>query len=181
MWAIVKKGVIGKKFNRPKAYTDENGTQHPVSIFTAWSKEELAALDIYKVEKITTSYDSRTQRSGGESYRFDTAAGVVYLENTVTDLPVEQVKEKYIRQWNDQAFNLLKDSDWKIIREIEWANGLPAGKDIKWLRSAIRLHVNTIEAGMEACTTIQEVRDYLDILPEWPKLEDYVPLQEEDI
>lgn len=174
-WAKVENGQIVKQFRTAKPYTDPvSGVQHPSTIFRLWSKEELNAIGIYEIEKVSSPYDSRTQRKGGTVIRYDSENNKVIETESISNIPVEDVKKKYIDQWKQQAFNLLQQTDWQIIRESEGV-GRTANQDVKWWRNEIRLHNNTIEAGLEACTTLEQISAYLNIIPEWPKLEDYVP------
>ena len=49
MWAQVKDGSVEKIIAHPKSMVDENGVQHPRSIFSMWTKEEKIAIGIYDV------------------------------------------------------------------------------------------------------------------------------------
>ena len=40
MWALVKDGSVCEIIAHPKSIVDENGVQHPRSIFSIWTKEE---------------------------------------------------------------------------------------------------------------------------------------------
>lgn len=174
MWAKVENNQIIQTFNRPKALTMPNGVQHPISIFKLWSEDELKAIGIYKIQVVRTSFDSRIQRNGGETTVYNEDTDSVILTNSVKDLPLDQIKEKYIADWRQQAYNLLKETDWKIIRELENV-GRPAGADVKWFRNEIRLKSNEREAALTACNTHQQVVDYLDIMEDWPTIDDYTP------
>mgnify|MGYP003313061206 CR=1 FL=1 len=55
MWAKVKADQVIEVFNGAKAITDDNGIQHPASIFSNWSKEKLASIGYYPVTQATPS------------------------------------------------------------------------------------------------------------------------------
>ena len=69
MWAKVKADQVIEVFSGAKAITDSNGVQHPSSIFSNWSKDELKNIGIYAVSMATPS-DSRFYKGGTPSYSF---------------------------------------------------------------------------------------------------------------
>ena len=80
MWAKVKADQVIEVFNGAKAITDSNGVQHPSSIFSNWSKDELKNIGIYPVNKATPA-DNRFYRGGPwgfwEVYYQDEMSGIV--------------------------------------------------------------------------------------------------------
>jgi hypothetical protein len=56
MWALIEDNTIVRTFNRPKPITINN-IQHPRTIFTLWSEEELNTIGIYSITKNITSFD----------------------------------------------------------------------------------------------------------------------------
>lgn len=174
-WAKVENNQVVQTFERPKAITMANGVQHPISIFRLWSEDELNAIGLYTIEEVRSSYDSRIQRRGGQSVQYNQEQNKVIRTDSVTNIPIDQIKEKYIADWKQQAYNLLKETDWKIIRELENL-GKPVGADVKWFRNEIRLKSNEREAALTACDTHQQIVDYLDIMEDWPTIDDYTPL-----
>ena len=69
MWAKVKADQVIEVFNGAKAITDSNGVQHPSSIFSNWSKDELKNIGIYAVS-VATPPDNRFYKGGTPSYLF---------------------------------------------------------------------------------------------------------------
>ena len=64
MWAKVKADQVIEIFSGAKAVTDNNGIQHPASIFSNWSKAELANIGFYPVTQATPA-DNRFYRKMG--------------------------------------------------------------------------------------------------------------------
>ena len=67
MWALIKDGSVSEIIAHPKSIVDENGVQHPRSIFTIWTKEERLSLGIYDVIMAPT-YDQRYYISHDPTY-----------------------------------------------------------------------------------------------------------------
>tara|TARA_R110000823_G_scaffold87464_3_gene195156 strand:- start:13 stop:249 length:237 start_codon:yes stop_codon:yes gene_type:complete len=62
MWALIEDNTIVRTFNRPKPITINN-IQHPRTIFTLWSEEELNTLGIYSITKNITSFNSKLKNN----------------------------------------------------------------------------------------------------------------------
>ena len=74
-----------------------------------------------------------------------------------------EAKTKRCEEVNTEAWGLLHPTDWYDIREA--AGGTPTPVNIATYRESVRDTSNAVEAGINALTTINEVRDY-DF--EWP-------------
>jgi len=116
MWAKVKADQVIEVFNGAKAITDSNGVQHPSSIFSNWSKDELANIGFYPVNQATPA-DIRFYRNGAASYSF--SDGVVTETISSTALDINNLITNYKINIDNQAYNMLQPSDWMAVRQYE--------------------------------------------------------------
>ncbi len=82
-------------------------------------------------------------------------------EDYAASLP--EAKTKRCEEVNAEAWQLLHPTDWYDIREA--AGGTTTPVNIAEYRESVRDTSNTVEADINALTTVNEVRDY-DF--EWP-------------
>ena len=97
MWALVESGSVTAVYTHPKAITI-GGIQHPHSIFTRWSADELQAIGIYSYIEQNASVDSRFYKQGGSSVVVDDAAGTVTKTYTHVEKALEDTTEKVVTQ-----------------------------------------------------------------------------------
>lgn len=101
MWALVKEGTVVRIFRQPQAFRDNRNKTHFKDVFTRWSAEELAAIDVYPVEEIdeAPAYSVKT----GTKTTFDGTK--VTLEVTYEQMPLETIKKmtlKRINRWKQR-------------------------------------------------------------------------------
>lgn len=128
MWALVESGSVTAVYTRPKAIT-LNGIQHPRSIFTRWSADELKAIGIYSYSEQNASVDSRFYNQGGSSVVVDDAAGTV----TKTYTHVEKELGNSIRQIqsrNADGVAIFLDEDGVEVLEPDLETGSDAENPI---------------------------------------------------
>ena len=101
MWAKVKADQVIEVFSGAKAITDSNGVQHPSSIFSNWSKDELKNIGIYAVS-MATPPDSRFYKGGTPSYSFS------------NDKVIETINETP----HELADVTVTDSDNKVMKNL---------------------------------------------------------------
>ena len=173
MWALIKDGSVSEIIAHPKSIVDENGVQHPRSIFTIWTKEERLSLGIYDVIMAPT-FDNKYYISHNPTYAVvgDNVvesiekAGDIKLEdedavdedgNFFLDINGNQVinrglKSNTIQKIKSQQASYLAQTDWAIIRKSDNGTEIPA--NIQTYRDAIRVKAEEMETAVTNCTTM---------------------------
>ena len=131
--------------------------QYPANIFTLWSKEELATLNIkpYREEWV----DHRYYLTGDEvSYKLDPKTDEVVGTYATTDRDVDALKITMKDSVKSIAASKLAGTDWMVIRELEGGTAEP--KDVKDYRTAVRIASNTKETEIDALTTLADIQLY---------------------
>jgi len=149
MWYSETFGVI--KTPRPISL---NGINHPQNIFRLWSKPELAELGI-RPARVETP-DQRYYNTGQENYELIGEEWVISYDTTEKD--VEQLKEQLVKKIKAHVGSVLASSDWRVIREAD--SGVPMSEVWKSFRNEVRLHGNTLEAGIESFASVQAVKNF---------------------
>jgi hypothetical protein len=149
MWYSETIGTI----KTPRALTVD-GIQHPANIFTAWSKQELAAIGFYPAR--VKSVDSRYYDTGSETYEL--VDGEYVISYATTEKDVELLKEDLIKKVQANTGALLAPSDWRVIRSIDSENAMSS----EWTtyRNEVRAHGNSLESGIEAFASVDAVRNF---------------------
>lgn len=124
----------GRTIRLSRAWTDDNGIQHPAN-WGRWSEEEKIARGLVWQDEPPV-YDNRFYWSSGEP----------------RDL--EALKSGAVTVCKEQAGSLLAKSDWYITRQAETGKAVP--QDIANYREAVRTASNAIETAITACTTHDE-------------------------
>lgn len=152
MWALLEDGQVSRVIRNPVELTI-NGVTHPRSIFTKWSKTELAAVGIkpYRVEGVDDRYcwqGEATTQIGDEV--------VVSYACIARDL--DALKAAMKAQVKQLAASLLAKTDWMVIRASE--GGTAVSDDVTAYRAAVREASNTKEAEIEALADLDAVKAY---------------------
>ncbi len=80
-----------------------------------------------------------------------------------TPRDLEQLKTEYIKQTKQQAFQLLKGTDWYIVRMLELGyDEAPVPADITAFRATTRTASTERCAAIEATTTVEELATLLE-------------------
>ena len=124
----------GRTIRLSRAWTDDNGTQHPAN-WGRWSEEEKIARGLVWQDEPPV-YDNKFYWSSGEQRDLDV------LKQGAVDL------------CKQQAGSMLVKSDWYITRQAETGKAVP--EDIANYRQAVRSASTTIETAITACTTLEE-------------------------
>ena len=172
MWAKVKADQVIEVFNGAKAITDSNGVQHPSSIFSNWSKDELKNIGIYAVS-MATPPDSRFYKGGTPSYSFSKDKVIETINQTAHELAdvtvtdednkvmknsdgTTMITEGLITQYkmdiDNQAYNLLQPSDWMAVRQYETSVSMT--DDWKIYRAGVRTKAAEMKTAVSAVTSI---------------------------
>ena len=174
MWAQVKDGSVEKIIAHPKSMVDENGVQHPRSIFSMWTKEEKIAIGIYDVIMAPT-YDAKYYISHNPTYavvgdnvvQSIEKAGDHELEDKhatdeeskkMFDLDGKPIinfglKSKAINTVKSQQASYLAQTDWAIIRKSD--NGTEIPDNIQTYRDAVRVKAEEMEEAITKATTME--------------------------
>ena len=175
MWALIKDGSVSEIIAHPKSIVDENGVQHPRSIFSIWNREEKIAIGIYDVIMAPT-FDQRYYISHNPTYAVDgdnvvqsiEKAGDHRLEdedavdedgNPFLDIDGNQVinkglKSKAIDTVKSQQASYLAQTDWAIIRKSDNGTAIPV--NIQTYRDAIRVKAEEMETAISSCITMDD-------------------------
>ena len=174
MWARVIDGSVSEIIAHPKSMVDENGVQHPRSIFSMWTKEEKIAIGIYDVIMAPT-YDAKYYISHDPTYAVDgdnvvqsiEKAGDHELEDKhATDEESKKMfnldgkplinfglKSKAIDTVKSQQASYLAQTDWAIIRKSD--NGTEIPDNIQTYRDAVRVKAEEMEEAITKATTME--------------------------
>ena len=187
MWALVEDNNITRIFRRPQGFT-LNDTQYAPDIFAKWSASDLEDLGLYPIQSDETHLKNETYyNNGSESFAFAdnvvtqswSAATAKPLDDVLwadgdDNLPgddfigtvkVNGLKPLFKDKINFTAGQLLKDTDWMVIREADGGTAVPS--NVATYRAAVRTKAN------EHTTAIDGVSD-IDALAaleyDWPTL-----------
>ena len=177
MWAKVKADQVIEVFSGAKAITDSNGVQHPSSIFSNWSKDELKNIGIYAVS-MATPPDNRFYKGGTPSYSFNKDKVIETINTTsheladvtVTDSDNKVMKNldgttmmtaglitQYKMDIDNRAYNLLQPSDWMAVRQYE--TGVSIADDWKTYRAGVRTKAAEMKTAVSAVTSVGALKD----------------------
>jgi hypothetical protein len=154
----------GKTIRPGKAWTDENGIQHPANWYT-WSAAEKAAHGITEIVQqphpdsrlYTWSYNddgtvTSTAKSLDDTPMVDESGVPVIDPDTFVQLSTPGVKSNLIAEVKAQQGALLAQSDWAVIRKADTNIDVPA--NIQQWRNEIRLAATAMEDQItQAATT----------------------------
>jgi len=197
MWALVKANQVVKIFNGAQAF-EHNDIKHPANIFSSWSAEEKAAIGLYPVQTDNSNYkDPSFYKNRSESFQFDatnkvvkkvwkTAEDLEMEDKTVDGETVEGLKTKKVNEVNNQAYTILKDTDWMVIKASEVSDySLP--DNVSKFRTAVRAKSNDMVTRIKATKDVRVLETLYTYtntgteskpvmsrpLGEFPKLEDF--------
>ena len=165
MWALVKANQVIKIFNGAQAF-EHNDIKHPANIFSNWSDTEKAVIGLYPVQEDRSNVKDETfykNREGG--YTFDATNKVVKkvwktsedleMEDKTTDgVTVEGLKSKKVNEVNQQAYDILKNTDWMVIKASEVSDySLP--DNVAKFRTAVRTKSNDMVTRIKATKDVR--------------------------
>ena len=167
MWAIVTDGNITETFNNQKGLILD-GVQYSKKIFSLWSKSEREAKGLYEVVLDNTNFkDQAYYINTNQSFAF--ADGVVTASygsstakahadtlftsddednglGTEGEVKVEGLKTTRIRAVKSKAEDILKNTDWYIIRKADAGTSVPSA--ITNHRAAVRTKCASMETAI---------------------------------
>ena len=184
-----------KTIKEGKAWTDNNGIQHP-SNWHIWSREEKEAIGLVEIIPQTPP-DSRlyiwSQNPDGtitsKAKKLDDTDEVDENGDPLLDEKGKQVvtlglKSQLILQVKEQQGSLLSQTDWAIIRKTDTNINIPS--NIQVWRNEIRLAAAAMEDSITQAVDIDDVANLFvtyilnddgttsksGILFDWPELEE---------
>ena len=197
MWALVKANQVIKIFNGAQAF-EHNDIKHPANIFSSWSDAEKAAIGLYPVQTDNSNYKDPTfYKNRSESFQFDATNKVVKKvwktaedhemeDKTVDGVIVEGLKTKKINDINNQAYGILKHTDWMVIKASE-VSDYSVPDNVSKFRTAVRTKSNDMVTRIKATKDVRVLETLYTYtntgtkekpvmtrpLGEFPKLEDF--------
>ena len=189
MYALVVNNEIVKVFANPEPFT-LNDNQYPAQVFTLWSNEEKNAIGIHEIETDSTnlkddSYYNNTNeifefKNGKAIRKWETATAKQLEDITNEDETITKgLKSQKISIIKQQASGLLSPTDWYVIKANE-VNGYTIPASISTFRTAVRTKSNEMEAMINACTNVEQLKALYEYegetnptrpIGEFPKLE----------
>jgi hypothetical protein len=135
-----------------KAWTDNNGVQHPAN-WGSWSDAEKTAAGLVW-EADPAPYDNRFWWDANTAKNISDVNEVDSDGNPILDINGDQLVTLGLKsQWKnltkERAGNLLAPTDWHVVKAAE-VSGYTVPADITTYRAAVRTASNTIEAAIDA-------------------------------
>tara|TARA_A100001035_G_scaffold242394_1_gene208881 strand:- start:7005 stop:7598 length:594 start_codon:yes stop_codon:yes gene_type:complete len=197
MWALVKANQVIKIFNTPQAF-EHKDIKHPANIFSSWSAEEKAAIGIYPVQEDRSNVkDEKFYKNREGGYSFDATNKVVKKvwktaedhqmeDKTVDGVNVQGLKTRKVNEVNNQAYTILKDTDWMVIKASE-VSDYSVPDNVTKFRVAVRAKSNDMVSRIKATKDVRVLETLYTYtntgteskpvmtrpLGEFPKLEDF--------
>ena len=162
MWCVVKVNQVIKIIPRARAVLI-NEVQYPPTIFSLWTLTELANIGVFPLSE--QSKDERHHKYRGERYDIQSDR-VVKVWDKVTDLPLADVKARYVKQTQTSALSQLKPTDWYALRKAETGEAVPS--DVATYRAAVRSAEDTITKAIKAKKAVSTIKAML-VVPDGGK------------
>ena len=162
MWCVVKVNQVIQIIPRPRAVLI-NEVQYPPTIFSLWTPTELANIGVFPYSE--QRQDTKHHKYRGERFDIKTDS-VVKVWDKVTDLPLADVKARYVDQTQASALSRLKPTDWLALRKAETGDDIPS--DVATYRAAVRSAEDTITKAIKAKKAVKTIKTML-VVPEGGK------------
>jgi hypothetical protein len=168
----------GKVIRAGRAWSDDNGTQHPANWMRMSDERKVEIGLVYEADP-DTSYDNRFYWSKGVERALDDVNEVNDDNTPMLDIDGNQVvtkglKSNAIAQVKVTAAGLLAPTDWMIVRSAE--NGTDVPSATLAFRANVRAASETIEAAISAASTHAEFMALYDApedgnapINDWPE------------
>ena len=174
MWALVTDNTITKIINNPKGLVIDN-IQYSRNIFSfRWSNEEREAIGIYEIVfNNTKKKDEAYYTNTNQTFTYDADEGTVtatygdatakaHADTTWTqeeidalddagdleagDIKTRGLKYNLIRTVKKQAAQILRETDWYIVRKADADTNVPSA--ITTFRAAVRTKCAAMETAI---------------------------------
>jgi hypothetical protein len=137
-----------------RAWTDNDGIQHPAN-WGSWSDEQKAAAGlIWDASATPAPYDNRfwwdanTPKNINDVNEVD-ADGNAILDENGDQMVTLGLKSVWKNITKERAGNLLAPTDWMVVKAAE-VSDYTVPTDVTTYRAAVRTASNTIEASIDA-------------------------------
>ena len=157
----------GKRIREGRAWTDDNGVQHPAN-WAIWSEDEKVAHGLVWVAP-QTKPDERfywfSQNADGtytttpkalEDINEVDENGDPMLDANGVQMVTKGLKSNWIDQTKQTQGSLLAQTDWAYIRKTDTDIAVPA--DIQTYRDEVRLAAGTIEDQINQCANLDDFK-----------------------
>ena len=158
----------GRHIKEGKAWTDDNGIQHPANWYV-WTEQEKQAAGLTWIT-LDTPPDSRlynwNQNSDGtitstakaiEDVNEVDADGNALLDSDGNQVVTLGVKSNLIQQVKTQQASLLSQSDWAVVRKLDTTTAIPA--NIQTWRDAIRSKATAMEEEIKTAVDTDAIAE----------------------
>jgi len=146
-------------------FTDPNGVQRPANWLRNSSARDRELLGIVWQQPTDSGYDQRFFWGVGNPKQLNDEPAVDADGN---DLGYTQTGLKTLWKATQEqiASTLLAPSDWRVVKELEVNSSFAAAKTAfptSWqtYRAAVRASCNTRQTEIDACTTVDELKELL--------------------
>lgn len=159
MWTYNGKGI-----REGRAWTDDNGVQHPAN-WNVWSEDEKTAHGLVWVapqEKPDNRFYWFSQNADGtytttpkvleDTNEVDENGDPIIDSNTGVQMVTPGLKSIWIAQTKETQGSLLSQTDWAYIRKADTGAAVPA--DIQTHRDEVRLAAAAIEDQINQCNDL---------------------------
>jgi len=165
--------VSGKTIQYDRAWTHpDTGVQYPANWLRLATLAEKQAVGLSEVtQPATQPYDQRFYWSADNPKQLDDVTDDD--GNTTAGL-----KTQWKATQNEIAASLLAPSDWRVVKVLEVNSSFANAKSAlpsKWstYRAAVRTVCNTRQAEIDACSTVDELKELLfgsgsNVVTAWP-------------
>lgn len=155
-----------------RAWTDDNGTQHPAN-WQVWSADEKTSKGLVWTDPVTPP-DSRfyrwhqnadgtissTPRPLDDVPQVDENGSPIMDPTTGKQMVVTGLKTEWIAQTKATQGSLLSATDWAYIRKTDTGVEVPA--KIQQYRNEVRLTAGVIESQIAACADLDAFKALFD-------------------
>mgnify|MGYP003111188068 FL=1 len=154
MWKLNDKVI-----KEGKAWTDDDGVQHPAN-WNIWSDEEKKSAGLTYEEPVDNSFDNRFYWAKNIERKLDDVLVVDENDQKVIDpmtgeqMVQEGLKTQYIAQTKQTANDMLSETDWMIVRNAEKSTAIPEATTK--FRDSVRTKCAEIETAINACSSLAD-------------------------
>ena len=166
MYALVTDGSITKYLKGNRGITI-GGIQYPQNIFTLWTEAQRNAIGIFEViQNNAKKKDEEYYINTNQTFTYDADAGTVtatygdatakaHADANATDadgneldpvVVIEGLKTIKIRFIKAQAAQILKETDWYVVRKADAGTAIPSA--ITTYRAAVRTKCAEMETAI---------------------------------
>jgi hypothetical protein len=154
----------GKRIREGRAWTDDNGVQHPAN-WHIWSEDEKVAHGLVWVDaqpKPDERFYWFSQNADGtytttpkaleDTNEVDENGDPIIDPDTGTQMVTPGLKSVWIAQTKQTQGSLLSQTDWAYTRLADTGTAVPA--DIQQYRNEVRLAASAIEDQISQCSDL---------------------------